>query len=208
MNTTSEKQKEYLKQYRITNRERIKAKAKEYRDNHKNSTKEYNKKYFKNIDKNKVKENNTKRYSKNKDTILEKAKEYYIENKEQIKERVKLYKRNRRQTDILFRLKTNIIKRTSTAFKTKGYTKRSRTYEILGCSYEEFKSYIEDQFESWMTWNNYGLYNGTEKYGWDVDHIVPLSSAKTEEELYGLSKFTNLQPLCSKVNRDIKKSIR
>jgi hypothetical protein len=36
-----------------------------------------------------------------------------------------------------------------------------------------------------MIWDNYGLYNGTE-YGWDIDHIIPSSSAITEEELLKL----------------------
>jgi hypothetical protein len=56
-----------------------------------------------------------------------------------------------------------------------------------------------------MTWDNYGLYNGELNYGWDIDHIKPVSSAKTISELIGLNHYTNLQPLCSKVNRDIKK---
>lgn len=56
-----------------------------------------------------------------------------------------------------------------------------------------------------MTWNNYGLYNSEFNYGWDIDHIIPLSSAKNEEEVLKLNHYTNLQPLCSKINRDIKK---
>jgi len=75
----------------------------------------------------------------------------------------------------------------------------------LGCSFEEFKLYLESKFEKWMNWDNYGKYNGEINYGWDIDHIIPLSSAKIEEEIYKLSHYTNLQPLCSKFNRDIKK---
>ena len=56
-----------------------------------------------------------------------------------------------------------------------------------------------------MTWDNKGMYNGELNYGWDIDHIIPISSAKTEDDLYILNHYTNLQPLCSKVNRDIKK---
>jgi HNH endonuclease len=55
-----------------------------------------------------------------------------------------------------------------------------------------------------MNWENRGLYNGDFNYGWDIDHIIPISSAKTEEEIYKLNHFTNLQPLCSKYNRDLK----
>ena len=46
-----------------------------------------------------------------------------------------------------------------------------------------------------MAWENYGY------YGWHIDHIIPLSSAKTEEELYKLSHFTNLQPMGASDNR-------
>lgn len=56
-----------------------------------------------------------------------------------------------------------------------------------------------------MTWDNKGLYNGEEGYGWDIDHIIPLSTATTEEDIVKLNHFTNLQPLCSYVNRVIKK---
>ena len=56
-----------------------------------------------------------------------------------------------------------------------------------------------------MNWNNRGLYNGELNYGWDIDHIIPLDSAINEIELLRLNHYSNLQPLCSKVNRDIKK---
>jgi hypothetical protein len=55
-----------------------------------------------------------------------------------------------------------------------------------------------------MNWENRGLYNGELNYGWDVDHITPISSAKTEEDVVRLNHYTNLQPLCSYINRAIK----
>ena len=58
-----------------------------------------------------------------------------------------------------------------------------------------------------MTWENYGLYNGELNYGWDIDHIIPQSYGNTEEEIIKLNHYTNLQPLCSKVNRDIKRNL-
>jgi hypothetical protein len=60
------------------------------------------------------------------------------------------------------------------------------------------------KFEIWMSWNNYGLYNGELNYGWDIDHIVPLDSEETEEDIIKLNHYTNLQPLCSYTNRHIK----
>ena len=91
------------------------------------------------------------------------------------------------------------------SFINNGFNKNNKTQKILGCSFEDFKQYIENQFEPWMNWENYGQYNGELNYGWDLDHIIPISSAKTEQEVIKLNHYTNFQPLCSKVNRDIKK---
>ena len=57
-----------------------------------------------------------------------------------------------------------------------------------------------------MTWENRGLYNGELDYGWDIDHVIPSSSATNAEEMIKLNHYGNLQPLCSKVNRDIKRN--
>ena len=92
------------------------------------------------------------------------------------------------------------------AIRRKGYNKKSKTQDILGCSFEEFKIHLESKFESWMNWDNYGKYNGELNFGWDIDHVMCKSSAKTEEELIKLNHYSNLEPLCSKVNRDIKKN--
>ena len=43
-----------------------------------------------------------------------------------------------------------------------------------------------------MSWENQGK--------WHIDHITPLSSAKTEEEVYRLCHYTNLQPLWAEDN--------
>ena len=68
-----------------------------------------------------------------------------------------------------------------------GYSKKSRTYDILGIDYEEFKIYIENQFLEGMTWGNHGK--------WHLDHKIPISWGKTEEEVIKLNHYTNFQPL-------------
>jgi len=47
-----------------------------------------------------------------------------------------------------------------------------------------------------MNWDNQGKGNGY----WSLDHIYPLSKAKTVEELYKLCHYTNLQPLWDSEN--------
>ena len=121
-------------------------------------------------------------------------------------EKRKNYIKNKRQTDPLFKLTTNIKTRISRSFREGGYTKRSRTYIILGCNFDDLKKHLESQWESWMSWDNYGKYDGYYNTGWDIDHIIPTSSAKTEEELLNLNHYTNLQPLCSYINRNEKRN--
>lgn len=139
-------------------------------------------------------------------------KEYNRSNRESIKcqkfknkEHINTIRRNTKRNNPLIRIKCNIRTLIYTSFKGKGYKKGSHTEEIIGCSYSDFKLYIESKFEPWMNWNNYGKCNGEEKYGWDLDHIIPASSANSIEELYLLNRFDNLQPLCSKINRYIKR---
>ena len=113
------------------------------------------------------------------------------------------YRRDKYKNDDIYRLSECLRSLVNRGLKK--YNKKSRTEEILGCSFIQFKEYIESKFENWMNWDNYGKYNGELNYGWDIDHIIPISSAKTEDEIINLNHYTNLQPLCSKINRDIKK---
>jgi hypothetical protein len=119
---------------------------------------------------------------------------------------MKDYQENRLKSDVLFKISRSIRTRISKSISRQNFRKSSKTSEILGCSFLEFKSYIESKFESWMTWENRGLYNGKFNYGWDLDHIIPISEAKNEEDITKLNHYTNFQPLCSKTNRDLKKN--
>jgi len=59
--------------------------------------------------------------------------------------------------------------------------------KILGCSYHDFRLHIERQFTEGMSWNRFNEIH--------IDHIIPLASAKTPEEVKQLCHFTNLRPL-------------
>ncbi len=187
----------------------------EYKEINKDKRKEYDRvRSFNNKDIKRL--NSLTYYSLNKDNILLNRKEHYKNNKESKLEYQREYQKNnrekrnsylveRRQNDPLFKLITNIRNLIYNSFYYNGYSKNSKTEELLGCSFIDLKEYLESKFEPWMTWENRGLYNGELNYGWDIDHIVPLSSVNSEEDIIKLNNYTNLQPLCSKINRDIKK---
>lgn len=154
---------------------------------------------------------NKKTYESRKDTQSEKNKEYLKlyqkENKDRINERMRSYKKNRKKIDTLYKCSLILSQIVNNSIKLYKIEKSKRSKDIIGLSNIEFRSYIESKFEPWMNWENYGLYNGELNYGWDIDHIIPLASAKTEDELLNLNYYTNLQPLCSYTNRYIKKDI-
>jgi len=187
------------KEYYSENKEIIKEQQKEYYSENKDIVKERQIEYYNNN-----KENISLRKKKyndiNKNITRENKKIYYQNNKEIIKIKHREYKRIKRQ-DPLFRLKANIRNLIGISIKNKGYLKKSNTELILGCQLKDFILYIESKFEIWMNWENYGKYNGELNYGWDIDHIIPLSSSKNEDDIYLLNNFNNLQPLCSYINR-------
>jgi len=73
-----------------------------------------------------------------------------------------------------------------------GYTKTSRTHEILGCSYEEYYQHIEAQFTDGMSWERIAEIH--------IDHRLPVSAATTEAEMLALNHHRNLQPMWAKDN--------
>ena len=148
-----------------------------------------------------LKEKDRQKYLRRKSIIQEQNKN----NRDYINSRHRKYLHKRRTSDPLFKLQRDVPNLIRLSIKRQGYSKKSLTYEILGCTYEELMKHLEGQFEPWMTWNNRSKYNGTLQYGWDIDHIIPMSSALTEEDAIKLNHYTNLQPLDSFVNRYIKK---
>lgn len=105
-------------------------------------------------------------------------------------------KKERRETDPVFLITEKVRTRIWKYLKIHNITKKNKTFDIVGCSPIFLKEHLEKQFVDGMSWNNKGM--------WHIDHIIPLSSAKTEEELYKLCHYTNLQPLWAEDN--LKKS--
>lgn len=73
------------------------------------------------------------------------------------------------------------------ALKTRSYAKKKVTSEILGCSYPDFQMHIERQFLPGMSWGRMKEIH--------IDHIIPLVTAITEEDVIRLYHYSNLRPL-------------
>ena len=183
--------KECRKTEKDKNKEHYLNKTKEWRLNNQDKVKEYRKKYYiENNDKLKIL---WKEYrKKNKSLMLIKKKKYIDKNKDIIN----LKTRERLSNDPLFKLIKYSRNRLRQFLKTKNIYKNNTTFHIIGCSPKFLMEYLGDLFTEKMNWDNYGE--------WHIDHIIPLSSANTEEEIYKLCHYTNLQPLWAEDN--IKKS--
>ena len=152
-----------------------KEKKKEYLKSWRLDNKEYIKEYSKNW------------LSDNPDKVKEYSKRSYLKNKEYLNSYSKDYQKKRRLNDPLFKLTTNLRNLIKNSLVKQGYNKKSKTFEIVGISYDEFKEYIESKFKDGMTWDNYG--------DWHLDHIIPICSANSESDAINLCHYKNFQPL-------------
>jgi len=138
---------------------------------------------------------NDKWYSKNPDYQKEYDKNRWETKKDSEKLRNLEWRKNnykrwfseKMKNDVLFFVKIKIRWCIKYAFKKNGFSKKSKTYDILGIEFEDFKLYIEKQFSEGMTWEKHGE--------WHLDHKTPVSWAKTEEDIIRLNHYTNFQPL-------------
>lgn len=116
---------------------------------------------------------------------------YYEANKDVIISRWISAKREYMK-DPLFRLKESVRARVNKALKSRNHRKTSTTFDMIGCDPAHLALHIESQFPAGMTWGN--------RSKWHVDHKVPLSIARSKEELVLLCHYSNLQPLWSEEN--------
>jgi hypothetical protein len=181
------------KQYYIENKERHSERSREY--------------YLKN--KNKIIKRSLKYSLDNKEIIKKKNKKYVLENKEKIRayqkkwreenkgylsQYQKKYQSKRINEDPLYRFNLSIRSLISKSFKRgkNKFIKNMSSEEILNCSIDHFREYISSMFKDGMSFDNYGK--------WHLDHIIPLASATTEEEVIRLNHYTNFQPLWAEDN--------
>jgi hypothetical protein len=111
------------------------------------------------------------------------------------------YKKNRLETDENFRLSETLRSRTRSALI--GKEKSAPTLALIGVpSWDFLRNWIEDQFEPWMTWENWGVYVPGGPRTWQIDHIRPLCTFDLTDprQQRAACNFTNLRPLDAKEN--------
>lgn len=161
------------------------------------------------------------RYLRQKDSIIEKRRqyneknrsfinarqrEYNAKNKEKRKaysqenrDRINANRKNWRNSSPVNVISDRFRRRLNYALKTLGIKKNRSSLEFLGCTLEFFKEHIEKQFLKGMSWEN--------RDEWHIDHIIPMVTAKTEEDVIRLSHFTNLRPLWKRENLSKNKAV-
>lgn len=132
--------------------------------------------------------NGQRYYQKNRENISSRFKEWRKSNQHLLTKR----QNQRRKESVLVSASCRASCLVRNAIKGRGYSKTSKTQEILGCTYISFVKHIQDQFLPGMSWEN--------RSQWHIDHIIPMASAKSEEEVLKLNHYTNLRPLWAKDN--------
>lgn len=192
----------YQQAYRATHQDEISEQHKKYWQEHKDERKAYKDNYYKEnhdkilakkkddyyADHEKYLERNRANYHKHKEKRAEWRQAYYNENRAEIVKRHTAYAIKRLANDPIFKLKEQTRTLIRNSFKRTGYKKGTKTEQILGCDFDTFVDYL---LGTWRA--NYGTEWNGEPY--HIDHITPLATAKTEQDVIELCHYTNLQLL-------------
>ena len=173
---------ERKKKSREKNSEKNKQKIKQYQKENKEKIKQYQKQY-------------QKQYHKENS---EKFKQYKKQYRKDEKHKCKEHNKDRQICKICNPLGhlINLERSRQLHYLTKGKC-GTRTLDNLGCSIEEWKIHLENQFDENMNWDNFGTY-------WEIDHYVPLlygiNKPPTKEMIIQRLHYTNTQPMQTSKN--------
>ena len=114
---------------------------------------------------------------------------HYLNNR---KKRRSIIDKERRKTDLNFKLFSNMRVITNKAFKSQNVRKTNKTFDLLGCSTSFFQRWIIHQLYSNMAIENYGSV-------WQIDHCLPIASFNILDEIDMKKCFNwvNLRPMYS-----------
>ncbi len=161
---------------------RRKKSSSKYREKNRQKLRDYNKEY-KSLNKEKVSDYN-KKWMKERYHIY---KEWVSNNRERVNEIKRKHELNKKSNNEIYKLTRIVRNSIRSSIKSLNFKKKNKTEEIIGCSMEYFSIYIQSTFSDGMTFENYGQ--------WHLDHIIPISKAKTYEDAIILNHYTNFQAL-------------
>ena len=191
-----QKIKERKRIYYLCNKANILRKVKEKCLNHKHEKKIYNKKY----------------YLLNKFKILNQVKLYNTKNKERINILANFNLKRKRSLNVGFRLRCAISANINFYLKNNNSSKNNVScLKYLDYSIEQLKLHLQNNFEPWMNWSNYGKFNSNtwndddiSTWNWQIDHIVPQSTlpytSMVDVNFKKCWDLNNLRPLSAKQN--------
>ena len=160
--------------------------AKKWRESNPDKVKTYNKDHY--IEQVKWRKNNIER-------VHIANRKWDHKNREKESKRKKVYFSKRYHSDSFFKYKLNCRNIVHQAvYRGKPYKTKTRMFILLGCSFENLWEHL---LSTWK--NRYGVeYMGEE---FNIDHIIPLATAETKEDIAKLCHYTNLQMLTPEDNR-------
>jgi len=145
-----------------------------------------------------------------------KKREYDIKyrtlNKNKINSRISNYIKNRKLLDPSYRLRKRISSSVWYYLTLNNSSKNNKSIlDYLPYTVNDLKVHLEKQFESWMSWRNYGMYhisvwdnNDQSTWTWNIDHIIPQSklpyTSMEDDNFKKCWMLENLRPLSSKEN--------
>lgn len=196
------------KAYYTKHKKTIKEKAAQYRSENRDRIIEYMKDYNSRED---VKSRAVEYRKNNRKLLRKKEAEWRKKNPEKAKELARRKHKKRLQNPMI-KLRYNISRGINLALKRQGSSKAGDSImNHLPFRLDDLKKHLENRFESWMSWANYGPYiastwddDDQETWTWQIDHIIPQSEtpydSMTHDNFKKCWNLNNLRPLSSKTN--------
>lgn len=141
----------------------------------------------------------------------EKRRRQNRESKARTKAQTNALEKYKRKNNPSWRLRKYLSSKITRALKSQGSHKQMSFLKHVPYTMDELKLHLENQFESWMSWDNHGSYkrdiwndNDSSTWTWSIDHIIPQSNlpytSMDDNNFKACWSLNNLRPLSSKQN--------
>ena len=186
-NKNSIKQKN--KEWALSNREKVREYKRQWKKRNRGIVNASDRARRK-LDTAKFKEKFRKYYLQKKSQLLQRRKDWGLKNRDHLKN----YYKQRAKNSTQYRIAKNLRSRIRSALV--GNFKTEKTENLIGCSFDFLKVWLESKWKPGMSWQNYG------HDGWHIDHVRPISSfdLSLPKQQSMACHFLNLQPLWAHEN--------